>query len=88
MPGVSSVMSVILLYSGSWETDTDGRTGTTYPSSEGVALPASPLPLLAMPMPQPVLQTQCIITALLVQSVLVSKEKILSVHAKQGKKIL
>lgn len=40
MPGVSSVVCIILLYSGWWETGTDGRTGTIYSSFEGVALPA------------------------------------------------
>lgn len=74
MPGISSAMGVILLYSGWWETDTDGRTGTIYPSFEGVALPISTLhtaghvcAIASFTDPH----TQ--VAPLLVQSVLVSK---------------
>lgn len=87
MPGVSSVVCIILLYSGRWETGTDGRTGTIYSSFEGVALPASTPPLLAMSLPQPAPQTHVPTAPLLIQSVLVSKEKILPTF-KAGKKIL
>lgn len=86
MPGISSVMCIILLYSGWWETDTDGRTGTIFPSFEGIA---STLPLLAMSVPQPVLQTH--VPRLLhfwSSQCWFPKKKILPVHSKQEKNIL